>query len=118
MRLRRKLWTQRFAMIVKGGRLLHFRRETGSMRCEDLRSIVERQFVRGATVDEPRVVMEDLRALSRQSLLADFAEGRIRAIVAGGSRPDGRSQFPPTDLCRGDRRGATGRQSHANTRLH
>jgi hypothetical protein len=88
------------------------------MQCEDVTSIVERQFIRGATVDELRIVVDDLRALSRRSLLADFIEGRFLAIEAGASQPDDHSQSSPTNLCRDDRTGATGRQTNADTQLH
>jgi hypothetical protein len=88
------------------------------MQCQDVISLVERQFVRGATVDELRVVVEDLRALSRESLLADFVEGRLLGIEASDSRAGDRRQFPLRDLCGDNRIEATGRQPNIDTQLH
>ena len=88
------------------------------MQCQDVISLVERQFVRGATVDELRVVVEDLRALSRESLLADFVEGRLLAIDASGSGSDDRRHLPLRDLCGNSPTGTTGRQLNINTQLH
>ncbi len=88
------------------------------MQCQDVISFVERQFVQGATVDELRVVVEDLRALSRESLLADFVEGRLLAIEASESRAGDRRQFPSRDLCGDNRTGTTARQRNTNIQLH
>jgi hypothetical protein len=88
------------------------------MQCQDIISLVERQFVQGATVDELRVVVEDLRALSRESLLADFVEGRLLGIEASDSRAGDRRQFPSRDLCGDNRMEATGRQPNFDTQLH
>jgi hypothetical protein len=84
------------------------------MQCQDVISFVERQFVQGATVDELRVVVEDLRALSRESLLADFVEGRRLTIEANESRAGDRRQFPLRDLCGDNRTGTTARQRNTN----
>jgi hypothetical protein len=87
------------------------------MQCQDVISLVERQFVRGATVDELRVVVEDLRALSRESLLADFVEGRLLAIETSDTRAGDRRQFPSRDLCSDNRIEGTGRQPNIDTKL-
>jgi hypothetical protein len=88
------------------------------MQCQDVIAVVERQFVQGATVDELRVVVDDLRALSRESLLADFVEGRLLAIESSGSRSDDRRQFPPRDLCGDNRTGTPARQRNTSIQLH
>jgi hypothetical protein len=87
------------------------------MQCQDVISLVERQFVRGATVDELRVVVEDLRALSRESLLADFVEGRLLAIETSDTRAGDRRQFLSRDLCGDNRIEGTGRQPNIDTQL-
>jgi hypothetical protein len=88
------------------------------MQCQDVISLVERQFVQGATVDELRVVVEDLRALSRESLLADFVEGRLLGVEASDSRAGDRRQFPLRDLCGDNRMEATGKQRNTSIQLH
>jgi hypothetical protein len=88
------------------------------MQCQDVIAVVERQFVQDATVDELRVVVDDLRALSRESLLADFVEGRLLAIESSGSRSDDRRQFPPRDLRGDNRTGTTATQRNTNNQLH
>jgi hypothetical protein len=87
------------------------------MQCQDVILLVERQFVRGATVDELRVVVEDLRALSRESLLADFVEGRLLAIETSDTRAGDRRQFLSRDLCGDNRIEGTGRQPNIDTQL-
>jgi hypothetical protein len=87
------------------------------MQCQDVISVVERQFVQGATVDELRVVVDDLRALSRESLLADFVEGRLLAIEASSLGSDDRRQIPPRGLCGDSRMGTAGRQRNTTIQL-
>jgi hypothetical protein len=87
------------------------------MQCQDVIAVVERQFVQGATVDELRVVVDDLRALSQESLPADFVEGRLLAIEASSLGSDDRRQFPPRDLCGDSRMGTAGRKRNTNIQL-